>query len=96
MRTLALFPLRNLEIHSNICLCLSLLQNVLTVYEEFFITSRFSHNLKWEVMFFFFFLRSNVLSFSISRDIIKIDSYCKRRYIELVPHIESLSGFSQW
>lgn len=30
------------------------------------------------------------------RDIIKIDSYCKRRYIELVPHIESLSGFSQW
>ncbi|KAJ7365528.1 hypothetical protein OS493_005640 [Desmophyllum pertusum] len=29
-------------------------------------------------------------------DIIKIDSYCKRRYVELVPHIESLSGFSQW
>lgn len=29
-------------------------------------------------------------------DIIKIDSYCKRRYIELVPHVDSLSGFSQW
>lgn len=29
-------------------------------------------------------------------DIMKIDRYCKKRYIELVPHIESLSGFSQW
>ena len=30
------------------------------------------------------------------RDIIKIDKYCKARYIELVPHIESLSGFAHW
>ena len=29
-------------------------------------------------------------------DIMKIDRYCKKRYIELLPHIESLSGFSQW
>ncbi|XP_048586466.1 uncharacterized protein LOC5504174 [Nematostella vectensis] len=29
-------------------------------------------------------------------DIIKLDEYCRRRYIELVPHIESLSGFHRW
>lgn len=41
-------------------------------------------------------LFSFCIFFGHCSDIIKIDSYCRRRYIELVPHIESLSGFSQW